>query len=106
MFSSHVLQCGYLVVCRVVEERVHIVVVRLLHFSQEAALLSDGFVTYQTLKHNSRQSHVSPTLSDWIITDTTRKISYMFDIKEHSGRLVCRRGDRKGHQVILLVHNS
>lgn len=32
--------------------------------------------------------------------------TYMFDIKEHSGRLICCRGHRKGHQVILLVHDG
>lgn len=29
----------------------------------------------------------------------------MFYIKEHSGRLIQRRGHREGHQVILLVNN-
>lgn len=38
----------------------HVVIVRPVHLSQEAALLVHRFVTYQTLKHNSRQSDTFP----------------------------------------------
>lgn len=30
----------------------------------------------------------------------------MFDVKKHCGCPVCWRGQKKGHQVILLVHDS
>lgn len=32
--------------------------------------------------------------------------THVFDVKKHSGCPVCWRGQRKGHQVILLVHDS
>lgn len=81
------------------EDGVHVVVVRLVHLLQEAALLVHGFVTYQTLQYQQHTSDIFATtvsrpclLKVWYhfpqkqmhITQT-----YMFDIKEHSGRLIC-----------------
>lgn len=60
------LKCHYLV-CGVVEEGVHVVIVRLLHLSQEAALLVDRFVTYQTLQHNSGESHISLIIRPFLL---------------------------------------
>lgn len=40
----------------------HVVVVGLLHLSQEAALLVHGLVTYQTLQHSSTQSDIFPIM--------------------------------------------
>lgn len=82
------------------EDGVHVVVVRLVHLLQEAALLVHGFVTYQTLQHQQHTSDIfattvsrhTDTLCVWYHFPQTQMHitqTYMFDIKEHSGRLIC-----------------
>ena len=124
---------AFYLACRLVKEGEHIVIVRLLHLLQEAAVPVDWFVTYQTLQDNSRQSGIFKiTRSHYFFIPLSEKVNaqlisllikpenigentewqlqiictYTFDIKQHSGGLIRWWGHKKGHQVILLVHNG
>jgi len=91
---------------------VHVVVVGLLHLPQEAAVRLDGLVADQTLRRDSRPSDISPpactreTRAHVNTPPSPLGHTHMFDVEEHGGRPVGGRGHRKGHQVLLLVHDG